>query len=484
MLTRLDLGASKIQWPERPDLDLTETGHRVSGRDVDHIVETVALKHIKAGHPLFRFEKWAIRDAEFAVANLDRFGFAGWSQAVPNPMNPPALNLLDPVNDGPVVTGHFWCRHIGRDKKQVLHLCSPIELFTNTTNDNGVRRQFLSKLFASTKLTTLLSPAPENAPPDSSETPSPKIRHRNRSSNGLRWLVSVGWLCSCLLRFAGHERRLHRSGGRGGARVTRQTKAAEAVTEVAYAAFSAPFGTDGLPLVLALAQKLVGADIAGFYLCEQQGWTAHVYVTPVSVWPLLPFDLLPTSQPAAGYSGNRHLDVDSPTELFSVTDLVVDRTRLESETAQTMRVFWGRQYHFTIPLPWGVAPGGESHAWVFGRSGANLSAADRDLCDAIAPVLTAVAKHRVTSNLLHARLAIGDLLTHRELLVLRLQAQGVGARGIAAQLGMSPRTAQKHAEHIYRKLGVHSRQDAVRACKLLGISKPAASSAVGPERAF
>ena len=255
------------------------------------------------------------------------------------------------------------------------------------------------------------------------------------------------------------------------------TKAADAVTEVAYAAFAAPFGTDGLPVVLALARELVGVDIAGFYAHEWQGWTAQVYITPVSAWPLLPFDRLATRR-AALHPGIRHLVINRSNESFSVTDLVTEQTCVESETARAMRAFWARQYHVIIPVPWEIAPDGQSHAWVFGRGGASLSAADRDVCEAIAPVLTAVARHRVALNVLEARSAVGDVLTQRELLVLRLQAQGLGARGIGSQLGVSPRTAQKHAEHIYRKLGVHSREDALRACELLSIANPTVSSAI------
>ncbi|WP_426516849.1 response regulator transcription factor [Diaminobutyricibacter sp. McL0618] len=226
-------------------------------------------------------------------------------------------------------------------------------------------------------------------------------------------------------------------------------------------------------MVLAVAQEVVGADIAGFYVHERHGWTAPVYITPGSAWQLLPFERLPTRQAAAGHPGIRHLVADEPDDPFSVTDLVTERTWLECEMARTMRPFWGRQYHFAIPVPPGVAPDGEVDAWVFGRSSARLSAADREVCDAIAPVLTAFARHRTALNRLDMQSG-WDLLTQRETLVLKLQAEGVGARGIGARLGMSPRTAQKHAEHIYQKLGVHNRRDAVEACELLGAAQHAA----------
>ena len=48
-------------------------------------------------------------------------------------------------------------------------------------------------------------------------------------------------------------------------------------------------------------------------------------------------------------------------------------------------------------------------------------------------------------------------LTARELDVLRLLARGLPNKGIAAQLSITPKTANTHIEHIYAKLGVSSR---------------------------
>jgi HD-GYP domain-containing protein (c-di-GMP phosphodiesterase class II) len=48
-------------------------------------------------------------------------------------------------------------------------------------------------------------------------------------------------------------------------------------------------------------------------------------------------------------------------------------------------------------------------------------------------------------------------LTEREVEVLRLLARGMSNKEIAAQLGISPKTAGAHLEHIYAKLGVNNR---------------------------
>ena len=48
-------------------------------------------------------------------------------------------------------------------------------------------------------------------------------------------------------------------------------------------------------------------------------------------------------------------------------------------------------------------------------------------------------------------------LTDREVEVLRLVAQGLSNREIAARLVISSRTAEHHVQHVYGKLGVSSR---------------------------
>lgn len=60
-----------------------------------------------------------------------------------------------------------------------------------------------------------------------------------------------------------------------------------------------------------------------------------------------------------------------------------------------------------------------------------------------------------------ARAAEEEVLTERELEVLRLAAQGLGNREIADRLFVSPRTVQSHLANIFGKLEVGSRTEAV-----------------------
>ena len=54
------------------------------------------------------------------------------------------------------------------------------------------------------------------------------------------------------------------------------------------------------------------------------------------------------------------------------------------------------------------------------------------------------------------------MLTGREMQVLQLLRRGLKDREIAVALGISVRTAEKHVEHILRKLPARNRADAAR----------------------
>lgn len=63
----------------------------------------------------------------------------------------------------------------------------------------------------------------------------------------------------------------------------------------------------------------------------------------------------------------------------------------------------------------------------------------------------------------------GPPLTSRERMILTMLAQGRTAAGIAARLGISPRTVHKHQEHLYRKLDAVDRLSAVLTAQQLGL---------------
>ncbi len=64
------------------------------------------------------------------------------------------------------------------------------------------------------------------------------------------------------------------------------------------------------------------------------------------------------------------------------------------------------------------------------------------------------------------------LLTERELEVLELLAKRLSIQEISSQLYISPSTVQQHTHHIYRKLNVANKRQAVASAEMLGILAP------------
>jgi DNA-binding CsgD family transcriptional regulator len=102
-------------------------------------------------------------------------------------------------------------------------------------------------------------------------------------------------------------------------------------------------------------------------------------------------------------------------------------------------------------------------SFVLNRRGRDFSERDRDLLDRIRPSLAnvyrlAAARERLGNLSEAARL---ETLTARENEVLDWVAAGKSDRQVARLIGASPRTVQKHLEHVYTKLGVENRTAAV-----------------------
>lgn len=72
-----------------------------------------------------------------------------------------------------------------------------------------------------------------------------------------------------------------------------------------------------------------------------------------------------------------------------------------------------------------------------------------------------VARVRRLLERAERRTVVGPALTPRELEVLGLVAEGLARDEIGRRLFISPRTVGTHIEHIFRKLGVHTRAQAV-----------------------
>jgi len=71
----------------------------------------------------------------------------------------------------------------------------------------------------------------------------------------------------------------------------------------------------------------------------------------------------------------------------------------------------------------------------------------------------------------------GEVYEHvspREREVLTLLARGLSARHIAKELHISERTVNTHVTHVYRKLAVNNRVEAINAARRLGLVEPVA----------
>ncbi len=140
------------------------------------------------------------------------------------------------------------------------------------------------------------------------------------------------------------------------------------------------------------------------------------------------------------------------------------------------RVF-AADHQLALPLP---APDGAGHLIMLGRPGEFYGEREVEFAGRIQPLLAAVVEHMSHARRLPAA-AWGEGpedtldraaeygLTPRETVVLTLLAQSLTADTIGRRLGISPRTAHKHLENVYRKLGTADRLATVLHAREVGL---------------
>ena len=77
------------------------------------------------------------------------------------------------------------------------------------------------------------------------------------------------------------------------------------------------------------------------------------------------------------------------------------------------------------------------------------------------PAITRKVLHRFIPSNGNGHTQVEDLLSQRELEVIKLAARGLSNKEIAEQLFLSVRTVQGHLNHIFNKLNVGSRTEAI-----------------------
>jgi DNA-binding CsgD family transcriptional regulator len=216
------------------------------------------------------------------------------------------------------------------------------------------------------------------------------------------------------------------------------------------------------PVLVAL-HAVLDADVAGFYWHEVLGVSWPVTIVPPDALRAIPSQQRGPHSTALGaqmHPGWR-VCMEAPADPFRLSDVVSDLAWRASPMAVALRPYWGVHRQLAIPIYSSHHPT-TFWVWALARQGSDFTASHRDLARRIRPALT-----RVTRAFAEASTPRGgpDVraapLNRRELLVVDLVARNQTAVQIARELGISPRTVNKHLEHVYRKLGVHDRSHAL-----------------------
>lgn len=104
---------------------------------------------------------------------------------------------------------------------------------------------------------------------------------------------------------------------------------------------------------------------------------------------------------------------------------------------------------------------GRSAGFVLESGRRDFTRRDRDLLELLAPHLTLLRRRADAESCAAIAPEAVVELTARERTVVRLVADGMTNREIAAALFVAPGTVRKHLDNVYRKLGVRSRAEAV-----------------------
>jgi DNA-binding CsgD family transcriptional regulator len=215
-------------------------------------------------------------------------------------------------------------------------------------------------------------------------------------------------------------------------------------------------------LALPRLSALVGCDSVSYNEIGPAPGTVRVAVHPHDV--VTPDSLEAFARLAHEHPLVEHYRRTGDDEPVKISDLLSQqrfhRLALYAEVFRHIPV----EYQIAFSMP---SPGSQVAGIAFSRAaGGDFTDDDRALLSALrCPLVSAVERarrrYRARRSLGSAASSALDVLTDREIRVLRLAALGRTNTAIAHALDVSPRTVAKHLEHIYRKLDVTSRASAV-----------------------
>jgi DNA-binding CsgD family transcriptional regulator len=224
-----------------------------------------------------------------------------------------------------------------------------------------------------------------------------------------------------------------------------------ALAVVAEAAAPDPGGPFGLP-VLERLSELIGVDHALAYIeydLDTQAWGPSSVEYPVVEYPACYcdaqlFNFNPLREESVG-------DVETP---LTLSDFLTPRARRRNPFVQEVLRPAGVEHELKIFLP---APPGRTSEFDFTRGpGSDFDDRDRAILQLLRPHLARL-RQRWEQSLQP------DGLTAREREIIQHVARGLTNSQIAEQLIVSTNTVRSHLDHIYEKLGVHTRTAAVAA---------------------
>jgi DNA-binding CsgD family transcriptional regulator len=132
---------------------------------------------------------------------------------------------------------------------------------------------------------------------------------------------------------------------------------------------------------------------------------------------------------------------------------------------------WGMKHQLSIPLQMG---GVDHDSYLIARPDRDFTDQELALAQLLQPILSGFALHFgvAAANWEPIPACSTHGLTPREMTILTLLSAGLTAESVARRSGISPRTVEKHLEHIYRKLDVGDRLMAVQRAFELGLLAP------------